>query len=120
LSRAAWRLFSRAPRSDGTLKIQRPKTIMARKKQRKKSWPRTVLLFVLIPLFVWFLAFLLWFYWYDVSQIFTRNEARPDRSKPDRQTNMNERREGVPAKRPAEQILDDERKGLEDILKRRN
>ena len=41
---------------------------MARKKQRKKSWLRTLALFLLIPLAVWLIAFLLWFYWYDLSK----------------------------------------------------
>lgn len=92
---------------------------MARRKQRNKSRVRTLILFLLIPLIVWFLAFLLWFYWYDLRKAFTKEDAPPRRSKPARQVET-ERRESVPAKPPKEQILDDDRKSLEDILKRRN
>ena len=93
---------------------------MARKKQRKKNWLRTILLLLLIPLIVWFLAFLLWFYWYDLNKVFTKDNAPPARSKPARQLERNERRGTVPAKQPEERILDDDRKSLEDVLKRRN
>jgi hypothetical protein len=93
---------------------------VARRKQRNKSRVRTLILFLLIPLIVWFLAFLLWFYWYDLRKAFTKEDAPPRRSKPARQVETDERRESVPAKPPKEQILDDDRKSLEDILKRRN
>ena len=93
---------------------------MARKKQRKKSWLRTAVLLLLLPPIVWFVAFLLWFYWYDLSAVVTKDHAPPARSKPARQVDKDERRESVPAKRPEERILDDDRKRLEDILKRRN
>ena len=93
---------------------------MARKKQRKKNWFRTLVLLLLLPLIVWFLAFLLWFYWYDVSKVFRKDDARPARANPARQIDKIERRESVPARRSEERILDDDRKSLEDVLKRRN
>ena len=93
---------------------------MARRKQRNKSRLRMLILFLLIPLIVWFLAFLFWFYWYDLSRVLTKDNVPSARSKPARQVDKDERHESVPAKQPEERILDDDRKRLEDILKRRN
>ena len=91
---------------------------MARKKQRKKSWLRTLVLFLLIPVAVWSIAFLLWFYWYDLSSLFSR-EGRVS-PKPPRQIGKDDRRERLPAPQPQEKIFEEDRKQLEDVLKRRN
>lgn len=93
---------------------------MARRKQRNKSRLWMLILFLLIPLIVWFLAFLLWFYWYDLSKVLTKDNVPSAPSKPARQVDKDERHESAPAKQPEERILDDDRKRLEDILKRRN
>jgi hypothetical protein len=91
---------------------------MAGKKQRKKVRVRTVVLFLLLPLIVWFIAFLLWFYWYDLTNLFVK-DARPVRS-PARPVDRDERRERAPTSKPQERIFDDDRKKLDDILKRRS
>jgi hypothetical protein len=93
---------------------------MARKKQRKKSRLRTTLLLLLLPLIVWFFAFLIWFYWYDLSKFIGKDDARPVRSKPARQIDKDEQGERAPSPKPQEKIFDEDRKKLEDILKRRS
>lgn len=114
----------------------------AKKKQPKKSpWLKRFLLFVFVPLFVWFLAFLIWFNWSSVEKLF-RNSSIDERapSKASRKTERAEKRDKAsrseevekPARpeppsppvesRPSEtkeKILDEDRKRLEDILKKR-
>ena len=86
---------------------------MARKRRRKRSWLRTVLLFILTPLVVWFLAFLLWLYWDDITDLFTRDQkgAKP--------AQKSERVEQPAKNKSAEKILDEDRKKLDEIIKRR-
>lgn len=91
---------------------------MARKKQRKKSWLRMLVLFLVTPLAVWLIAFLIWFYWYDLGRLFTKDESR--RVTPKRQIDKDERRERAPSPQPREKLFDEDRKKLDDILKRRN
>jgi hypothetical protein len=93
---------------------------MARKKQRKKSWLRLLALFLVTPLAVWLIAFLIWFYWYDLSSLFTKDA--PGRVNPNRarQIEQDDRRERAPAPQPQEKIFEEDRKKLEDVLKRRN
>ncbi|MGH7798029.1 MAG: hypothetical protein ACREQ2_24465 [Candidatus Binatia bacterium] len=93
---------------------------MAGKKQRKRTWLRTLLLFLLVPLTVWFVAFLLWFYWYDRNNLFAPDSARRVDPKPARQSEKNDNRGGSPAPEPQEKLFDEDRKKLEDILKRRS
>lgn len=93
---------------------------MARKKKRKKIWLRILLLFIFVPLTAWSIAFLIWFYWYDIV-----SGLKPDRSwksQPNavRQREREEVRDTGGSKSPRERILDEDRKKLEDILKRRN
>jgi hypothetical protein len=96
------------------------KSTMARKKkQRKRTWVRMLLLFLLTPLTVWFVAFLLWFYWYDLNKLFAPSEASRVRTKPARQSETNENRERAPERQPEERIFEEDRRKLEEILKRR-
>jgi hypothetical protein len=91
---------------------------MARKKPRKRSWLRMMVLFLVTPLVVWLIAFLLWFYWYDLRRLFSPEEERrpvPKAAKPAEKSDRRERR--AP---PQEKIFEDDRKKLEDILKQRN
>ena len=93
---------------------------MARKKQRRKSWLRTLVLFLMIPLAVWLIAFLIWFYWYDLSGLFNREGPGRASPKSPRLTETDDRRERGPAAQPQEKIFEEDRKQLEDVLKRRN
>jgi len=94
---------------------------MARKKKVKTSWLKILLLFLFVPAAVWFGAFLLWFYWYDINNIWSKPEtgkrAQPSAA---RQREQQDGREGVAAKRAPERILDEDRKKLDEILRRRN
>jgi hypothetical protein len=91
---------------------------MARKEQRKKSWLRTLMVFLMIPLAVWLVAFLIWFYWYDLNRLFTKDAPGQISPKPARQIEKDDRRERTP--KPQERIFEEDRKTLEDVLKRRN
>lgn len=98
---------------------------MARKKQSKKSWLRHVVFFIGFPLIVWCAAFLLWFYWHDLGRWFVDDAPRQPAAKASWPHDNGERRERASAKRPnserpQEKILDEDRRKLEDILKRRN
>jgi len=93
---------------------------MARKKHRKKGWRRTLGVFLAIPLAVWLIAFLLWFYWYDLSKLFTQDAPPRVSPNPARQSETDDRRERKPAPEPQEKIFEEDRKKLEDVLKRRN
>ena len=75
---------------------------------------------MLFPLIVWFVAFLIWFYWYNIVGMFPDTEHNT-KTVPNSETGQ-ERREisqTSAAKAPAEKILDEERQKLDDILKRR-
>ena len=89
---------------------------MATRKRKKRSRLRTLLFYILFPLVVWFVAFLLWFYWRDVSAWLSKGDAPPNlpvRVKP------RERSDTAPAERPPEKILEEDRRKLDEILKRR-
>jgi HAMP domain-containing protein len=66
-----------------------------------------------VPLIAWFSAFLIWFYWYDLTGA---PQKTTDLSRPVAKANPSD---SPPAKAPKERILEEDRKKLEDILKRR-
>lgn len=88
---------------------------MAKRKRKKRGWLRTLIFYILFPLIVWLIAFLLWFYWRDLSALWNKQSAPADTPARSR-----ERDETRPAKGPPEKILDEDRKKLEEILKRRS
>ena len=93
---------------------------MARKKQPRKSRLGKVILLLIAPFFVWLFAFLIWFYWNDLSRWFA-NEQIPRRQAPNaRPAEKMERRERPTPEQPQEKILEEDRRKLEEILKRRN
>jgi hypothetical protein len=82
---------------------------VAKKRRRKRSRLKTLLLFIATPLAVWLLAFGIWFYWNDLIRL-----TRKDRSQPPSKA---VRHSGPPTEnKPKEKILDEDRKKLEDIL----
>ncbi len=93
---------------------------MAQKKQAKqKNWLATVLIYIFVPLTIWFLAFVAWLYWDSLSGFFPKEKAPAlERSTP-RASSAKRQAENAPRAPPQEKILDDDRKQLEDILKRR-
>ena len=66
-----------------------------------------------MPLICWFIAFLIWFYWYDLTG---SGEKRANQTRPAIKANPSD---SAPSKVPSEKILEEDRKRLEDILKRR-
>lgn len=91
---------------------------MAQKKKAKKtSWLKTALIYLFVPLTIWFLAFVAWLYWDGITGLFSKDKAQERPTA--RSTRQKEKAEKTPAKRPQERILDEDRKKLEDILKER-
>ena len=93
---------------------------MARNRRKKRRWLRTLLVFVLTPLTVWMAAFLIWFFWYDITrQASTGNVARVPGFNANRDGNPGTARNASRRERPQETIPEEDRKTLDDILKRR-
>ena len=92
---------------------------MAQKRKKKNRRLKTVLFFVLTPLIVWLLAFLIWFYWDPITRLLSKSEDQPKtRPKTTRNIDKSERSNTPAEKRGQEQILDEERKKLDEILRR--
>ena len=93
---------------------------MAQKRRKKRSRFRRLLFYVFFPLLIWLVAFLIWFYWNNVTGLFS---GAADKSKSavkaGRRPERSEKDETPAARRPQERILDEDRKSLEDVLKRR-
>jgi hypothetical protein len=95
-------------------------TGMARKKRRSRSWVLTVLFYLLFPPVVWFLAFVLWFYWFDLERLFFKASEKPRQSSAQVESKKENRAEPkAPAvDRAQEKIIDEDRQKLDAILKR--
>ncbi|HEY2919822.1 MAG TPA: hypothetical protein VGK77_12620 [Candidatus Binatia bacterium] len=91
---------------------------MAQRRRRKRSWVKRLLVYLFVPLTVWFIAFVIWFYWYNVRELFVKDKEAKNRTKSSHQLDKGEKMERGSAKRPPEKIFDEERKKLEDIIKR--
>jgi len=93
---------------------------MARKKKPKKtSWLKIILLFIFVPLTVWFLAFIAWLYWDDIARLVSGDAGR-GRSVPRASRRLEkDDNKAVPKQELQEKLLDDDRKQLEDVLKQR-
>jgi hypothetical protein len=86
---------------------------VAKKTTSKRSWLRTLFLFVLTPLVIWLLAFVLWLYWKDVSQLSRKDSA------PIQPASKGAGKAEQPAKNSSkERILEDDRRKLDEILKK--
>jgi hypothetical protein len=91
---------------------------MAQKRKKKKGRLKTLLFFILTPLIVWLLAFLIWFYWGPIKRLLSKDEDQSQtRPKATRNIDKSERANPPAEKRGQEQILDEERKKLDEILK---
>jgi hypothetical protein len=94
---------------------------MARKKKRPKgTWFRALLLFVIGPILIWICGFFLWLYWDDLNRLLNPNEISRTGPQPAGPAKTKEDREHPVVPAPQERIFDEERKQLEEILKRRN
>jgi len=83
---------------------------VAKKKRRKRSRLKALLLFLLAPFVVWALAFLIWFYWYNLFG--QANETPPAKAgkEIERSTQSSNRS-------TQERIGEEDRRKLEEILK---
>jgi hypothetical protein len=91
---------------------------MAQRQRPKGSPLKKLLVYIFVPLVVWLIAFLIWFYWYNLRDLFTKAQKPTPQPKVTRQLDRSDKAERPPAKRPQEKIFDDERKQLDDIIKR--
>ncbi|HEX6438537.1 MAG TPA: hypothetical protein VF182_15475 [Candidatus Binatia bacterium] len=94
---------------------------MAKRKRRKRSRGKTILLFVLAPLTVWALAFLVWLYWNEITRSLAPADDHPE-SAPNRSRNLNkdERRTRSDETGAKEKISDTDRKKLDEIIRQEN
>ena len=94
---------------------------VAKRKRRKRSALKTILLFVLTPLIVWVLAFVVWLYWNEIANSLAPVE---DHSEPTAKTlrklNNDESRSRSNETRAKEKILDADRKKLDEIIRKEN
>jgi hypothetical protein len=91
-----------------------------KKRKAKRGVLRTVLFYVLFPLVVWFVAFLLWFYWHDLTRLFGHSEPSPKMPvQGERRTDKGEHSNAASTNQPKEKLFDEDRKKLDEILKRR-
>jgi hypothetical protein len=87
---------------------------MARKPKKKKHKLKSFLLFIVTPVIIWLLAFVVWLYWNSIIPLFrqgkTASSVRPKAARNDqRESNQ---------KRVKERISDEERQKLDEILKK--
>jgi cytoskeletal protein RodZ len=83
---------------------------VAKKIRRKQSRLKALLFFVLAPFVVWALAFLIWFYWYNLF-------GRSDNTPPAKAGKEVEQSTQSSDKSTQERIGEEDRRKLEEILK---
>ena len=89
---------------------------MAQKKQKKRRWLRNLLLFIFTPIIIWILAFLVWFFWRDIVELFDKKGSAKPPPGVSRGAEKNQlRREN----KSQEKIPDEDRRKLDEILKNR-
>jgi hypothetical protein len=94
---------------------------VAKRKRPKRSWVKIILLFVLAPLIVWALAFLVWLYWNDIAKSLAPGKDRPEpAAKSLRKFEKDDTRDRSDETRPKEKILEADRQKLDDIIRKRN
>lgn len=89
---------------------------MAQNRSRKRSWLKSLLLFIITPLIIWFLAFLIWFFWRDLSRLF---DGKNPPKAPAKASRKGEGAEPQRENKPQEKIRDEDRKKLDEVLKTR-
>jgi hypothetical protein len=87
-------------------------------RKRKRNRVKNLIVLILTPLTVWGLAFLLWFYWYDLKRW---NADAGKEPKPVAKSARKVAPKQPSVKEPSgEKILEEDRKTLEGILKERS
>jgi hypothetical protein len=86
---------------------------VAKKKKRKIGWLKKLFFFICTPLVIWFLAFLIWFYWNDITAFSSRRDNTPGQG-----TSKEVDRSTKPSDKVfKERIGEEDRRKLEEILK---
>lgn len=86
---------------------------MAKKRKKQGSWLKKLLFLILTPFVIWFLAFLIWFYWNDITGPFSQQDKIPPAK-----AGKEVERSGKPSDKTArERIGEEDRRKLDDILK---
>jgi hypothetical protein len=92
---------------------------MAQRQRRNRSRLKRLLVYIFVPLSVWLIAFVIWFYWYDFRG-YSKDKDPKTRPEAARGLDKSEKLERGAAKRPPEKIFEEERRKLEDIIKRQS
>jgi hypothetical protein len=98
-------------------------TVAKRKtrKIRKRSAVKTILLFVLAPLIIWALAFLVWLYWNEIAKSLAPGEDHPEPAvKTLPSLDKDESRSRSNDTRAKEKISDADRKKLDELIRKEN
>jgi hypothetical protein len=94
---------------------------VAKRKRSKRSWAKTILLFVVAPLIIWALAFVVWLYWNEIAKSLAPGEDHLEpAAKTLRDLDKDESRSPSDETRAKEKILDADRKKLDEIIRRGN
>jgi predicted PurR-regulated permease PerM len=95
---------------------------VASHRRKKRGWLKSLLLFIFVPLIIWGLAFIGWFYWDSIANLIG-SENQSSKGKPARPFEAPRREIEKRAKEnqpPAqEKIIDEDRKKLDEILRQR-
>jgi flagellar biosynthesis/type III secretory pathway M-ring protein FliF/YscJ len=91
---------------------------MAAKRKKKKSRLKTLALWVVTPLLVWFFAFVIWFYWNPIMGLLSQGKDQAKAGPKAARNRDKAERSNLSEKHGHEQISDEERKRLDEILKR--
>ncbi|HET7393695.1 MAG TPA: hypothetical protein VFK25_07880 [Candidatus Binatia bacterium] len=94
---------------------------MARRKSSKRNWAKPILLFVLTPLIIWALAFVVWLYWNEIAKSLAPVEDHSEpAAKTLRKLNKDESRSRSNETGAKEKILDADRRKLDEIIRKEN
>ena len=92
-----------------------------RRKIRKRSAAKPILLFVLTPLIIWALAFVVWLYWNEIAKSLAPGEDRREpAAKTLRKLDRDQSRSRPDETGAKEKILDADRKKLDEIIRKEN
>lgn len=87
---------------------------MTKKKKRKIGWLGKIVFLIGTPIIIWFIAFLIWFYWNDLTKSFTATKGKAQPApKATRQADPPTKKSGD------EKIFDEDREKLDEILNKK-
>jgi len=89
---------------------------VARKTRKTHRWIRSLVLFVMTPIIVWILAFVIWFFWRDITRLFDKKGATKTPPGVSRGTEKSQPRRD---NRSQEKIPEEDRRKLDEILNNR-